>query len=108
MFGCSRKRPSRDALRCLRHATAAISHDAQKRCLRTCGPKAQSLSATGGSPPRGGFAWVPAQQNAWPLVLSPCKLVAFRDAVLGSDKLRREVLSRALPPLPLAGMRVRF
>ncbi len=48
-----------------------------------------------------------AQQNARPLVLSPRKLVAFRDAVLGPDKLRREALSRALPPLPLAGMRVR-
>ena len=107
MFGCSRKRPSRDALRCLRHATAAISHDAQKRCLRTCGPKAQSLSATGGSPPRRRFCMgAGATECAAPRAVS-LQTRRFRDAVLGPDKLRREVLSRALPPLPLAGMRVR-
>ena len=107
MFGCSRKRPSRDALRCLRHATAAISHDAQKRVFEPVVPRPKACRRPAVLRQVGGFAWVPTQQNARPLVLSPCKLVAFRDAVLGPDKLRREVLSRALPPLPLAGMRVR-
>ena len=107
MFGCSRKRPSRDALRCLRHATAAICHDAQKRFSNRVVPRLKACRRPVVLRQDGGVAWAPAHVNAQPLVLSPCKLVAFRDAVLGSDKLRREALSRALPPPPLAAMRVR-
>src|SRR6478736_378086 len=86
----------------LRPATAAISHNAQKRCSEPVVPGTRPVGDRRFSAKRRCCMGAGASNDAGSRVLFPCKPVAFRDAILRPDKLRRRALSRALPPLPLA------